>query len=108
MTLIKWKQGNSLLSNTRNWDQLLNDIFENPINKICEDWNPSVDIYEKGKNKAQVLDDIEGEVCFFGDKMDKGGNDYPIAERLIKENRKHSLFKVKSPQETWDILKNIN
>tara|TARA_B100000700_G_C14869960_1_gene772913 strand:- start:251 stop:940 length:690 start_codon:yes stop_codon:yes gene_type:complete len=68
----------------------------------------SVDIYEKGKNKAQVLDDIEGEVCFFGDKMDKGGNDYPIAERLIKENRKHSLFKVKSPQETWDILKNIN
>ena len=68
----------------------------------------SIDIYEKGKNKAQVLDDIEGEIYFFGDKMDPGGNDYPIAERLIKENRKHTLFKVNNPQETWDILSKIN
>ena len=67
----------------------------------------SIDIYEKGKNKAQVLDEIAGEISFFGDKMDEGGNDYPIAKRLQFENRPHTLFKVKNPIETWDILKKI-
>ena len=67
----------------------------------------SIDIYEKGKNKAQVLDEIEGEIYFFGDKMDKGGNDYPIANRLENDKRKHTLFKVKNPSETWNFLKKI-
>ena len=64
--------------------------------------------YEKGKNKAQVLDEIAGEIFFFGDKMDEGGNDYPIAKRLELEKRPHTLFKVKNPIETWEILKKIN
>ena len=68
----------------------------------------SIDIYEKGKNKAQVLDEISGEVFFFGDKMDEGGNDYPIAKRLILEKRPHKLFKVSDPLETWNILKTLN
>jgi phosphomannomutase len=68
----------------------------------------SIDIHKKGKNKAQIIDDIIGEVYFFGDKMDKGGNDYPIANRLISEKRKHRLFKVNNPSETWDILQKIN
>ncbi len=67
----------------------------------------SIDIYEKGKNKAQVLDEIEGEIYFFGDKMDKGGNDYPIANRLENDKRKYTLFKVKNPNETWNFLKKI-
>ena len=65
----------------------------------------SIDIYEYGKNKAQILDYISDEIYFFGDKMEKGGNDYPIAYRLKKEKRKHTLFKVTTPQDTWDILK---
>ena len=68
----------------------------------------SIDIYPKGKNKAQVLDDINGEIYFFGDKMDKGGNDYPIAHRLVLENRIHTLFNVQNPNETWNILKTMN
>ena len=68
----------------------------------------SIDIYEKGKNKSQVLNEIEGEVYFFGDRMNPGGNDYPIAEKLQNDNRKHTLFKVKNPNETWNLLKNIN
>jgi phosphomannomutase len=68
----------------------------------------SIDIYEKGCNKAQVLDDIIGEIYFFGDKMEKGGNDYPIAERLQKDKRTHTLFKVKNPTETWNILKELH
>ena len=67
----------------------------------------SIDIYEKGKNKAQVLNEINDEIYFFGDKMDKGGNDYPIAARLKEENRKHTLFKVSNPNETWNILKTL-
>lgn len=68
----------------------------------------SIDIYRKGANKAQILDEINDEIYFFGDKMEKGGNDYPIAYELKKTARPHTLFKVKNPKETWDILKNIN
>ena len=68
----------------------------------------SIDIYEKGRNKAQVLDEIAGAISFFGDKMDKGGNDYPIAKRLQAEKRPHTLFKVNNPIETWNILKKIS
>ena len=68
----------------------------------------SIDIYKKGQNKSQVLNDIKGEIYFFGDKMDKGGNDYPIAHKLKEENRAHKLFKVRNPDETWKILQSIN
>ena len=37
--------------------------------------------------------------------MEIGGNDYPLAKRLIQEKRKHKLHKVKNPYETWEILK---
>ena len=94
------------------------DLKNREREKICEFINTnfsnieasvggqiSIDIYERGKNKAQVLDDILGEIVFFGDKMEIGGNDYPLAKRLIQEKRKHKLHKVKNPYETWKILK---
>ena len=56
----------------------------------------SIDIYEKGCNKAQVLDDITGEICFFGDKMEKGGNDYPLA-RIMHEEENCSVFQAGAP-----------
>lgn len=68
----------------------------------------SIDIYEKGKNKAQVLDDIKGEICFFGDKMNEGGNDYPLAQRLITEKRQHTLYNVQNPIDTWNLLRQID
>ena len=68
----------------------------------------SIDIYPKGKNKAQVLDYIEGEITFFGDKCDPGGNDYPIVERLNKENnRKSTIHHVNDWKDTFSILKSI-
>jgi len=98
-----------------NWDKINNERI-----KICQSimnqfpdieasigGQISIDIYQKGKNKAQVLNEINDEIYFFGDKMDKGGNDYPIAARLKEENRKHTLFKVCSPNETWNILKTL-
>ena len=69
----------------------------------------SIDIYPKGQNKAQVLDDLIGPITFFGDKCEPGGNDYPIAfelERQFEENNRHCVVhRVKDYKDTWNILK---
>lgn len=41
----------------------------------------SIDIYPKGKDKSQVLNDIDGETIFFGDRCIEGGNDFSIATK---------------------------
>ena len=70
----------------------------------------SIDIYPKGQNKAQVLDDLIGPITFFGDKCEPGGNDYPIAFELEKQfeenNRQCVVHRVKDYKDTWNILKN--
>jgi len=69
----------------------------------------SVDIYPKGQNKSQVLDDLTGPITFFGDKCEPGGNDYPIVERLEREweagRTNRTIHRVKSYKDTWNILK---
>ena len=69
----------------------------------------SIDIYPKGQNKAQVLDDLIGPITFFGDKCEPGGNDYPIAyelEKQFEENKRQCVVhRVKDYKDTWDILK---
>ena len=69
----------------------------------------SIDIYPKGQNKAQVLDDLIGPITFFGDKCEPGGNDYPIAfelEKQFEENNRHCIVhRVKDYKDTWNILK---
>tara|TARA_R100000008_G_scaffold35682_1_gene20274 strand:+ start:655 stop:1395 length:741 start_codon:yes stop_codon:yes gene_type:complete len=48
----------------------------------------SVDIYPRGKNKAQVVDKLwelygkDVEMIFVGDRNVPGGNDWPLAQRL--------------------------
>ena len=72
----------------------------------------SIDISPEGKNKSQVLDDLE-DVTFFGDKCGFGGNDFPIVERLQvdrklgKSNRRYTVHEVPNWQKTFEILKNI-
>ena len=89
--------------------------------KIVEDTFPdleasvggqiSIDIYPKGKNKAQVLQDIIGPITFFGDKCEFGGNDFPIVERLGQLNEETNLsctiYEVKDYNDTWNILRNL-
>lgn len=62
----------------------------------------SVDIYEKGKSKEQVVKHLlrNGEVVFIGDKTQPGGNDYEIAKHLPAEN----VFTVSSWEETRELL----
>jgi phosphomannomutase len=64
----------------------------------------SIDIYPKGKNKSQILDDVKGDITFFGDRCEFGGNDYPIVEKIKDFETIHS---VKNWEETYKILKKI-
>lgn len=67
----------------------------------------SIDIVSSGTNKAQVFHFLKdnGPIYFFGDKTNKGGNDYPFAQKLRQGVDK--LFSVGGPQETFDILKSL-
>ena len=99
------------------WDKLKGE--RELFCKIIEDTFPeleatvggqiSIDIYPKGKNKAQVLQDIIGPITFFGDKCEFGGNDFPIVERLGQLNEETNLactiHRVKDYKDTWEILK---
>lgn len=61
-----------------------------------------LDIFPKGFSKEQVKQKIYGRIVFFGDAIYRGGNDYPFAKTLSKED---IVYKVKNWEETWEILK---
>tara|TARA_R110001599_G_scaffold61220_3_gene169970 strand:+ start:1018 stop:1761 length:744 start_codon:yes stop_codon:yes gene_type:complete len=67
-----------------------------------------IDIYQKGRNKAQILSylgEVE-ELIFFGDAMEEGGNDWPLAEAIRNRNKpKDKIYPVNSWQETYEIMK---
>jgi len=66
----------------------------------------SIDIHLKGKNKAQILDDINTNIIFFGDKCEPGGNDYPIVNRLETTDlvKNYTINKVSGYRDTWHTL----
>jgi len=61
-----------------------------------------IDIYRKGGDKSQILEHFSGidDIYFFGDKIELGGNDYPLANKL---NNKR-CFNVKNWRDTWERL----
>jgi phosphomannomutase len=67
----------------------------------------SIDIYPKGKNKAQVVQDLidEGytEMDFFGDKCEYGGNDFPLSETIRLANL-GNVYKVDNWEHTRRII----
>jgi phosphomannomutase len=66
----------------------------------------SLDIYPKGKNKAQALKYLQGLIYFFGDKTEPGGNDYEVASHLL--NPPHKVLQVNNWQDTYEKLKIMN
>lgn len=71
----------------------------------------SIDIHPRGANKSQakkwILDNL-GKDCvikFYGDKTEKGGNDYDLAKVLKSP---HKVYQVKDWKETYNLLKNDN
>ena len=62
-----------------------------------------IDIFENGRDKSQVAEWIPHPITFFGDKMQVGGNDYPLAVRL--ETYPHSKsIQVKDWKDTQRFL----
>ncbi len=61
-----------------------------------------IDIYPVGWDKSQILSDFELEdrIFFFGDKMDVGGNDYP----LKAANTRGHNYAVRNWRDTWERL----
>ena len=59
-----------------------------------------IDISPKGFDKSQIVKDFDpkDQLWFFGDRMDKGGNDYPLAQVV------HNKREVARWQNTWEYL----
>ena len=59
-----------------------------------------IDIYPKGKDKAQIMEDFEDSdtIHFFGDRMDKDGNDYSLSLKADK------TYPVKTWKDTFTII----
>jgi phosphomannomutase len=68
-----------------------------------------IDISVRGSNKSQILKEFapEHELHFFGDRMDEGGNDYPLAKAIL-DNELGYCYNVKNWEATWSILKQLN
>ena len=43
---------------------------------------------------------------FFGDRMDKAGNDYPL-KKVILDRKQGTCYNVEDYRETWKILKTL-
>lgn len=68
----------------------------------------SIDIHPKGRDKSSIIQFLPKDafIVFFGDRCEKGGNDYPLVPLL--EKRGHSkVFSVKNHRETLETLKKI-
>jgi phosphomannomutase len=61
-----------------------------------------IDIYRKGGDKSQILDDFnkDDKIFFFGDKMEPGGNDWPLAAKLDEKR----CYNVNGWRDTWERL----
>lgn len=59
-----------------------------------------IDIAPRGANKSQIITDFNEDdvLYFFGDRIDEGGNDYPLAQ-IVNHWRE-----VKSWKQTWEYL----
>jgi len=63
-----------------------------------------IDIFPRGKDKAQVLSWIkEEQIFFFGDRCEPGGNDYPIAN-ILKRKPGNKVYHVSDWRDTRLIL----
>jgi phosphomannomutase len=62
-----------------------------------------IDIYPPGADKSQVVEWINKPITFFGDKMQRGGNDFPLAAILEKHSGCSSI-QVKDWRDTQRFL----
>ena len=64
-----------------------------------------LDIAPKGRGKEQILRDFpEGNIKFYGDRINEGGNDHTLAMGIVN-NMMGEANNVKDYKETWELLK---
>ena len=69
----------------------------------------SIDIYEKFKDKGQIVKDIKGKFEFFGDRLYPGGNDYAIHQEIIIQKKKGcKTHRVETWRDTEKLLHYIH
>ena len=68
-----------------------------------------VDIYPRGFNKSQILDDFSkcDTILFFGDRLDEHGNDRPLSDRLLADGYRGAAYPVEDWRHTWQLLKDL-
>jgi len=99
----------------RQWDEHKNER-ENIAKEFTETFGNSIvvqvagetglDIYPKGYDKSQIAAFVTGPTIFFGDKMMPGGNDFPLAEIIMKRTGGRAI-QVKDWEDTFRRLKTI-
>ena len=99
----------------KQWDEHKNER-ENIAKEFTETFGDSIqvqvagdtglDVFPKGYDKSQIAAFVKGPTIFFGDKMLPGGNDYPLAEKILKRTGGRAI-QVKDWQDTWERLKRI-
>ena len=64
-----------------------------------------IDIYAKGADKSQILQDFDknDKIYFFGDRMEPGGNDWPLAAKLNNQR----CYNVKDWRDTMERLQHF-
>ena len=72
----------------------------------------SIDIVPKGRDKSQILKHIQekqnaDKYIFLGDRIEEGGNDYPLA-KLMGKTDGCRYYKVEGYKETKQILESLN
>ena len=95
------------------WDEIKNErrnIAERFNEKFPEMYahvggQTGVDISKKGCDKSQIAKDfMDGDVIFFGDRLDEYGNDRPLADAILN-NKLGQVVEVKDWKDTWNKLK---
>ena len=81
----------------------INSEFENITATVGGE--TGIDIGRTGGDKRQILEDLneDDKIYFFGDKMEAGGNDYPLANA----NKYGKNFHVKGWRDTYSKLKGL-
>tara|TARA_B110000858_G_scaffold165071_1_gene191522 strand:+ start:335 stop:1042 length:708 start_codon:yes stop_codon:yes gene_type:complete len=69
----------------------------------------SIDIAPRSNNKSQIADILNKQyehIHFYGDKMEYGGNDYPLATTITIGNM-GTAYPVENYKQTWEVLKQL-
>ena len=69
----------------------------------------SIDIAPRANNKSQIADILNKQyehIHFYGDKMEYGGNDYPLATTITIGNM-GTAYPVENYKQTWEVLKQL-